>query len=207
VNDAPEAGPIIIVDTEVTDSNGNTVVGIEEDVSVTFTADQIIGVTTDVDNTADELSVVSVTVDNGTIVDNGDGTYTYTPDPDWHGDVTVTYTVSDGELTDTNTTTFTVVPVVDIVDDAVKINEDTPVIINVLNNDEFEGDATVTGVTQPSNGSVVLNNDGTVTYVPNQDYVGDDTFTYTVTTEGGVTETATVSVWEQTPDLSLKKVH
>ena len=43
----------------------------------------------------------------------------------------------------------------------------------------------------PKNGSVVVNNDGTITYTPNQDYNGADEFTYTVTS-GGVTETTTV---------------
>ena len=51
----------------------------------------------------------------------------------------------------------------------------------------------VTGVTQGAHGTVVNNGDGTVTYTPNADYNGTDSYTYTVTS-GGVTETATVNV-------------
>ena len=51
----------------------------------------------------------------------------------------------------------------------------------------------ITGVTQGANGSVVNNGDGTVTYTPNADFNGADSYTYTVTS-GGVTETATVTV-------------
>jgi VCBS repeat-containing protein len=193
VNDAPEIGAITIVDTEVTDSNGNTVIGIQEDGTVTFSADQIIGVTTDVDNTQPELILENVTVDSGTITDNGDGTFTFTPDADWNGEVSVTVEVSDGELSDTATTTFTVVPVADIVDDAVTTDEDTPIVINVLGNDNFEGTPQVTATSSPANGSVVINSDNTVTYVPNANFNGEDSFTYTVTS-GGVTETATVNI-------------
>ncbi|WP_256931780.1 Ig-like domain-containing protein, partial [Vibrio parahaemolyticus] len=31
------------------------------------------------------------------------------------------------------------------------------------------------------NGTVIVNNDGTVTYTPDDNYVGEDTFTYIVT--------------------------
>ena len=73
-------------------------------------------------------------------------------------------------------------------------NEDTAGTINVLTNDTFGAGATVTGVTQGSNGSVAFLADGTVTYTPNTDFNGSDTFTYTVTTAAGDTETATVNV-------------
>ncbi|WP_299694195.1 Ig-like domain-containing protein, partial [uncultured Vibrio sp.] len=66
--------------------------------------------------------------------------------------------------------------------------------INVLDNDTFGENASVTGVTQGANGTVTFNADGTVTYTPNEDYHGSDSFTYTVTTAAGNVETATVNV-------------
>ncbi|WP_292489275.1 Ig-like domain-containing protein, partial [Mesorhizobium sp.] len=63
----------------------------------------------------------------------------------------------------------------------------------VLANDSFEGTPAVTAVTQGANGSVVVNADNSVTYTPNADFNGTDSYTYTVTS-GGVTETATVNV-------------
>ena len=66
-------------------------------------------------------------------------------------------------------------------------------MIVVLANDSFEGTPVVTATTAPTNGAVVINGDNTITYTPNADYTGADSFTYTVTS-GGVTETATVTV-------------
>src|SRR5262249_23031172 len=55
------------------------------------------------------------------------------------------------------------------------------------------GDAVITSVTQGSNGSVSFAANGVITYTPNANYNGTDTFTYTVTS-GGTTETATITV-------------
>lgn len=87
----------------------------------------------------------------------------------------------------------TVNPVADIANDAATTNEDTAVTISVLANDSFQGTPVVTAVTQGAHGTVVNNGDGTITYTPNANYNGTDSFTYTVTS-GGVTETATVNV-------------
>ncbi len=49
-------------------------------------------------------------------------------------------------------------------------------------------------VTQPSHGNVVINADGTVSYTPEKDYNGQDSFTYTIVDEHGKTDTATVNL-------------
>ncbi|HGW8374451.1 TPA: Ig-like domain-containing protein, partial [Citrobacter freundii] len=65
--------------------------------------------------------------------------------------------------------------------------------IDAIGNDRFVNpDQAITGVTQGAHGSVAIEN-GQLVYTPNAGYVGQDTFTYTVTS-GGVTETAAVSV-------------
>ena len=71
-----------------------------------------------------------------------------------------------------------------------------PVTVAVLDNDAtLVGDPiTVTAVTQPTNGTVVINSDGTVTYTPTTGYVGPDTFTYTITDTKGLTSTGTVTI-------------
>ncbi|RDH80494.1 tandem-95 repeat protein [Mycolicibacterium moriokaense] len=71
-------------------------------------------------------------------------------------------------------------------DDVADTSEDTAVPIDVLANDTDPdtGDVlTVTSVGQPANGTAVLNPDGTVTYTPNTDFNGEDTFTYTASDE------------------------
>ncbi|WP_140169166.1 tandem-95 repeat protein, partial [Vibrio parahaemolyticus] len=91
--------------------------------------------------------------------------------------------------------------VADIVADKATVVEDTPTIINVLGNDTFESTDKVVSLDAengPKNGTVIVNNDGTVTYTPDDNYVGEDTFTYIVTS-GGVSESTTVSV-DVTPE-------
>lgn len=71
--------------------------------------------------------------------------------------------------------------------------EDTALVIPVLSNDL--GDAiSVTSVTAGAIGSVSVNDDGTVTYLPAADANGTDSFTYTITDSAGRTSTASVSV-------------
>ncbi|ENM6413187.1 tandem-95 repeat protein [Vibrio parahaemolyticus] len=125
------------------------------------------------------------------------GVATITPTADWNGKETITFTAKDpsGENV-SQTVDFTVAPVVDIEADSTNVVEDTPTIINVLGNDTFEGKDKVVSLdaeNSPKNGTVIVNNDGTVTYTPDDNYVGEDTFTYVVTS-GGVSESTTVTV-------------
>lgn len=84
--------------------------------------------------------------------------------------------------------------------DSAATNGTTPVTVSVLTNDTINGqpiapqNATLTLVTPPSNGAVVLNGDKTFTYTANAGFVGADSFTYTVTVDGQVSNAATVSV-------------
>jgi gliding motility-associated-like protein len=82
------------------------------------------------------------------------------------------------------------------VDDTVSTNEDVPVIISVLQNDtDPDGDPLIiTDNTNPTNGTIVLNEDGTITYTPNPDFNGEDSFTYTISDGNGGTATATVTI-------------
>ncbi len=84
---------------------------------------------------------------------------------------------------------------VDAVDDAETTEEGVPVVISVKDNDVFVEGSIITNVSQPANGGVIVNADGTVTYIPNEGFVGTDTFTYTATTpDGNNGDTATVTV-------------
>ncbi|HCD1284590.1 TPA: tandem-95 repeat protein, partial [Vibrio parahaemolyticus] len=125
------------------------------------------------------------------------GVATITPTADWNGKETITFTAKDPSGESVNQTVdFTVAPVVDIEADSADVVEDTPTIINVLGNDTFEGKDKVVSLDAengPKNGTVIVNNDGTVTYTPDDNYVGKDTFTYVVTS-GGVSESTTVEV-------------
>ncbi len=160
---------------------------------------------TDVDGT-----VVSSTVaiasgpSNGSILNNGDGTVTYTPNANFNGSDIYTYTVqdSDGATSNVATVTITVGSVNDLPianDDLVLTDEDTPLPIEVtLNDDDPDGtiDPTMIKINDaPESGTVQVARDGTITYSPAPDFSGIDLFTYTVDDNKGATSNvATVVV-------------
>ncbi|WP_341861585.1 cadherin-like domain-containing protein [Gymnodinialimonas sp. 57CJ19] len=169
-----------------------------EDESVVI---DLIGNDTDVDGDTLELASVSVDPALGTVVDNGDGTVTFTPAPDYNGPVTIDYTVSDGNGgTDDGQAVVSVGAVNDgptAVDDSASTDEDTAVTINVIGNDtDPDGDTLeVVGATVPADqGTVVNNGDGTLTFTPAENYNGPAEITYTITDGNGGTDEGTVNV-------------
>ncbi len=146
---------------------------------------------------------------NGAVTVNPDGTYTYTPDPGFTGEDTFEYTICDNQtpaLCDTATVTIQVLDSPDnittAVDDAYYGFPDTDITGNVLDNDtDPEGndqtvDVAVSPSNGPSNGTVVLNADGTFTYTPGAGFEGTDSFVYEIFDNGTpvATDAATVYI-------------
>jgi gliding motility-associated-like protein len=142
---------------------------------------------------------------NGSVAVQPDGSINYTPNKDWYGTDTFTYTIQDvgGATSLPGTVTVIVTPVNDppvAVNDAATTNENTAVAIPVLAND-FDVDSpldpsSITIGTNVQHGSISINTTtGIVTYTPALDYVGDDSFTYTIKDSGGLlSNVATVSI-------------
>ena len=160
-------------------------------------------------DTDDGLDLTSITIvsgpTNGTITVNADGTVDYTHD----GSETVTdsfiYTIDDlsGVSSNTGIMSLTITPVNDApiaANDSLTATQDTALVINpasdLLGNDsDVEGNPlTITSFTQPANGTVVDNGDGTWTYTPNSNFYGNDSFTYTVDDGNGGAATATLNL-------------
>ncbi len=107
-------------------------------------------------------------------------------------------------------------PAGELMDDTLSVDEDASITANILANekediifntfemDSLSGDfrtytpievdreeldpSTVEVTTEAANGTVTVNDDGTVTYTPNADFFGEDSFTYTVQVEGTTTD-------------------
>ena len=95
--------------------------------------------------------------------------------------------------TDQSTSISDIEPDVLIVNDLFSTAEDTPSSFNVMNNDSINPNASFTiSSSSGSNGSVTVV-DNVVTYSPNLNYFGDDTFSYTVV-QGAKSATASVTV-------------
>ncbi len=160
------------------------------------------------------ITAVSTPNNGGTVTRTNNNTLLlYTPAPVFDGTETFTYTISDGgTVTSTATVTITVEPGVRPFArrDTATIAEDSliGVPINVLSNDVVNPGVGVKALlktfTQPASGTVTRNDGGTpadqtddtVTYVPNANFTGSDTFTYTMndTAALGADSTATVTV-------------
>lgn len=145
----------------------------------------------------------SVTVDtNGTPNNPLDDIVTYTPNPDYNGSDTFEYTLCNtfGDCS-TATVNITVSPIVDAIDDAITTNKDVSLDIDVLSNDNDLPNTGTLTVTNPSNGIVVINDNGTtdpsddtINYTATTAYVGVDSFTYTICDTIGNCSSATVTI-------------
>ncbi len=147
--------------------------------------------------------VITQQPDHGSVtVDPVTGAVTYTPDDNYNGPDNFQYTIQDeaGNTSNPATVNITVNPVNDppeAVDDNANTEEGSAVTIDVLDNDsDPDGDPIeINSFTQPSNGTVVLNPDGSFTYTPSGEFVGEDSFTYTIRdSSGAISNTATVTI-------------
>jgi len=171
------------------------------------TTDEDIPVTIDV-MANDNLSgtglffVSSVTQpSNGVAKINSDNTITYTPNQDFFGSDSFQYTASDSAgLLQDSATVFIIInsvndpPVAN--DDFVTTNKNTSVSFFAEENDfDVDGDEIfVISVTQGTNSVTEISSNGAITYTPNQNFTGNDPFTYTLSDGNGGVDTAIVAV-------------
>ena len=66
----------------------------DQDVALTINASDLLSQATDIEG--DALTAQNLTVDTGTLTDNGDGSWTYTPPSGWDGTANFSYDVFDG---------------------------------------------------------------------------------------------------------------
>ena len=160
---------------------------------------------TDADGDALTASLVS-NPSNGAVNFNSDGSFTYTPNARFTGTDSFTYQASDGILA-SNAATITLnvhstnqAPVA--ADDSYTVSHNTPLTISaslttgVLANDTDADNDPLTAslISNPSNGTVALNSDGSFAYTPNNDFIGTDTFTYVANDSVAKSNIATVSI-------------
>ncbi|QIL41204.1 DUF11 domain-containing protein [Pedobacter sp. HDW13] len=147
-------------------------------------------------------TVITKQPKNGTVAVNADGTVTYTPNNGYTGTDEFEYTVTDvnGQVSNPAKVTITIVPSNPVAsDDAAETQWNKEVKIPILDNDRPSGaplDMTTIDITeQPKHGAVRVNSDGTVTYLPNSGYTGNDSFKYRIKdVNGNWTNVATVTV-------------
>lgn len=142
----------------------------------------------DSDAEGDPISISGIgTPVNGTLTSNGDGTFDYTPNPDYCGTEIIPYQVTDGVNTITEYLTITVTCVNDAPiggNETLTINEDSGVNNSgdlLANDSDPEGNTlTILNVTQTGGGVITLTGTGSINYTPNPNFCGNDTVVYSV---------------------------
>ncbi len=184
-NDAPVSTPLPPVTTvdnaPLTLNAASSFTDVDED-TLTFSATGLpVGLTIN-----PVTGVISGTIDKAASQGGTGGVYT----------VTILGDDGNGGVTPVVLTITVTNPAPNAGDDVATTNEDTPVSGSVAGNDsDPDGDTlTFTKASDPTNGTVVVNTDGTYTYTPNADFHGTDSFTYTVSDGNGGMKTQTVTI-------------
>ena len=129
-------------------------------------------------------------------ITNSGADLTYTPAPDYCGPDSFTYTLNGGSTATVSITVSCVDASPTAVEDSKTVAEDDPATtINVLANDTDPdgGPKTINSKTNGTHGTVAITNSGAdLTYTPDADYCGSDSFTYTL--NGGSAATVNVTV-------------
>ena len=145
------------------------------------------------------VTLTWLTVPSG-VQTHTDGTLTV-PAGTASGTYTVTYSICEklnpgncSSATATIVVHRTPAPIPAAANDEATTPINTPIVIDVLHNDTPHGTVTPHITTIPTNGTAVVNHDNTVTYTPNTNFVGIDTFVYEICNTDGVCVSATVTV-------------
>ncbi|HEX8003632.1 MAG TPA: Ig-like domain-containing protein [Mycobacteriales bacterium] len=168
---------------------------VNEDAQLSVPADGVLGNDTDAEN--DPLTAVDATDPaHGTVALNADGSFTYTPDPDYAGPDSFQYKAYD---THSKSGSATVSITVNPVNDApvaqpvsASTNEDTAKAVT-LSASDVDGDSlSYAIVTGPGHGWLGVISGDSVTYTPDPNYFGGDSFQYKAT--DGTADSAPVTV-------------
>ena len=151
---------------------------------------------TDVDSTIASFTVLTNPT-NGSLSGTAPN-LTYTPNAEFSGADSFTFSVTDNSGLDSAPATISLsvaaqndVPVANPL--TITTNEDTAVAV-VLDASDLDGTIASYNVFDPNNGSL-SGEAPNLTYTPNPDFFGSDTFSYSATDDqGGVSNTASVSV-------------
>ncbi len=160
----------------------------------------------DTDANSDPLTAIKVSNPaHGTVTLNSNGSFVYTPASNYNGSDSFTYKANDGKG-DSNVATVQItvnaastnqLPVANNDSYTTRKNQNLSVAASgVLSNDTDGNSDPLTAIkfSNPANGTVTLNSNGSFVYNPNSAYVGPDSFTYKANDGKGDSNVATVNI-------------
>lgn len=188
VNDAPTA-----VDKLFT---------MQEDGVITFTAEELLAGSDDIDSETLHIDSVNYTGLDGVLSENPDGSFSFAPNENFFGHIDLGFTVSDGEATVDANISLTIEGVNDIpVAGATSYQVDEDHVLTftkeqlLVNSSDVEGEVFVQSVTYPGfEGELVNNEDGTYSFTPNPNYYGELDFNVVIVDSEGATASTTANI-------------
>ncbi len=187
VNEAPSATPVNLT-------------AINEDSSpLRITQEQLLSNASDGD--LDVLTATGLTISSGagSLNDNGDGSWTYTPSVNDDTSVSFAYNITDGLAITSNSATLDILPVNDApvtVASSFTTDEDVPLqSLDILSNvSDIDSNTLSISTVSALHGSVSINPDNAINYIPDADYNGDDLISYSVDDGNGGQSSGIASV-------------
>ncbi|WP_198927619.1 tandem-95 repeat protein, partial [Vibrio cyclitrophicus] len=176
---------------------GSTSYSVNEDEVINFTEAQLLAQSSDMEGEV-SLDSVTYTGTDGILTANDDGTYSFAPNENFNGGVSLTVVVADEDGEKVSTTAeVDVKPVNDAPvsgDLAYTVNEDNSITLSqeqlLAQASDVEGDElTAANVQVGANASVVENADGSFTITPNEGYNGDVALTFDISDGKDTVET------------------
>ncbi len=176
-NDNPVAGDVVLDSTE-------------EDVPLSFSASDLLSQVSDPDGDVLTITRLELASGSGSLEEVSEGNWTFTPEQDWSGAVTMSFDVSDGSGEHTFGAEFSVTPVNDFPElSNVELPggfEDTSLTISQADLTagivDVDGDFIVADdlSVDPAFGNLINNEDGTWSFTPAENFSGTITFNYVI---------------------------
>ncbi len=155
---------------------------------------------TDIEGDSLTYSLVADASYGTVVITSTTGDYIYNPDQHWNGTDFFTFQAMDSYGVYSNIATITI--------DVIAVNDQFTLAANDINTYQNTHGTSQIAITDPDlvdtytysvitiagSGTVSVDTSGLITYMPNTDYVGGDSFEVEVTDSGGLTDTVTISV-------------
>ncbi|EKY4878806.1 tandem-95 repeat protein, partial [Vibrio alginolyticus] len=195
------------IDVSVTPENdppvaGSTSYTVHEDNSITISDEQLLANSSDIEGDV-SIDSVSYSGNDGVLEINGDGTYTFSPNENFNGEVSLDVVVIDEDgATDSTTAGITVLEVNDppiAGTTSYTIDEDEVITISaeqlLANSSDIEGEVALDSVGYSgSEGIFTDNGDGTFSFAPNQNFNGEVNLDVVVVDEDGATASTMANI-------------
>ncbi len=188
--------PVALVDSYATD----------EDTLLTVSIPGVLSNDYDPDDGPLPINAVIVSnTTNGTIILNGNGSFSYEPDFNFYGNDLFTYRAYDG-MNYSNNATVTIIinQIIDppfaqndnyfVIEDTVFIENSPGILSNDSNPDGLFSSLTAVQITNTTHGNVTVHSNGSFVYIPNENYTGIDSFIYKAFNGVDYSDNATVTL-------------